>query len=78
MPRTQPNSQLDEDTRERIIGMHLAHIKPPKIALLLAIPLSTVYSLLRRFKNRGHAKVLPRSGRPHKLTQRNKKLLFLT
>jgi transposase len=76
MPRTQQNLQLDEDMRERIIGMHLAHTKPPEIALLLAIPLSTVYSLLRRFKNRGHAKVLPRSGRPHKLTQRNKKTII--
>ena len=72
MTRMEPNSQIDDATRERIIGMQLVDIKTPKIASLLDIPLPTVYSIIRRYKKRGHANALPRSGRPYKLTERNK------
>ena len=77
MTRMEPNSQIDDATREQIIGMQLADIKTPKIASLLDIPLPTVYSIIRLYKKRGHANALPRSGRPHKLTERNKKTIIL-
>ncbi|CAI9547477.1 unnamed protein product, partial [Staurois parvus] len=53
-----------------VIGCHLFNKSIREISLLLNIPQSTVGGIRKKWKQLGTAATQPRSGRPHKMTER--------
>lgn len=60
--------QLAKQVREKILAFHKGGQGYKKIAKQLCIPVSTVKAFIQRYKRHGHAGVLPRSGRPSKMS----------
>ena len=56
--------------REMIIGLHKGKHNATDIQKILRIPRTTCISIINKFENDGLTEPLPRSGRPHLLTER--------
>ncbi|CAI9543869.1 unnamed protein product, partial [Staurois parvus] len=64
------SQELSEFKRGTVIGCHLSNKSSREISLLLNIPRSTVRSIITKWKQLGTTATFPRSGRPHKMTER--------
>jgi transposase len=60
------------DIKGQIVGMSNSGKSARQIGRELGIPDTTVSYIIRRFKETGSNENLPRSGRPHILTERDK------
>ena len=58
-----------------IIGCHLSNKSVHQISVLLDLPRSTVSAVIVKWKRRGATTAQPRSGRPHKLTEWDRRVL---
>jgi transposase len=68
--------ELSIDLREKIVQLHRDDgLGYKAIAGKLEIPVSTVESIVQKFKNTGSIKDRPRSGRPRKLSEKSVKYL---
>lgn len=72
MPR---GPELTDFQRGMVVGCHLSHQSVRSIVTLLNIPKSTVHDVIKRWnlEHANHPK--PRPGRPHKLTERDRRSL---
>ncbi|CAI9586561.1 unnamed protein product [Staurois parvus] len=65
------SQELSELKRGTVIGCYLCNFKSIcEISLLLNIPRSTVSGFVTKWKQLGTTATQPRSGRPHKMTER--------
>ncbi|CAI9533164.1 unnamed protein product, partial [Staurois parvus] len=64
------SQELSEFKRGTVIGCHLCNKSIRDISLLLNIPRSTVSGIIIKWKQLGTTATQPRSGRPHKMTER--------
>ena len=58
-----------------VIGCHLSNKSVCKISALLELPQSTVSAVIVKWKHLVARTAQPRSGRPHKLTERDRRVL---
>ncbi|KAJ8259468.1 hypothetical protein GJAV_G00169650 [Gymnothorax javanicus] len=72
MGRTQELSDFERGT---VIGCHLSNKSVRQISALLELPRSTVSSVIVKWKHLGATTVQPRSGRPHKLSEKECEVL---
>jgi len=68
--------QLSLSEKNAIAALHKAGLKGPAIARETGHPLSTIYGVLKRFRQRGTVESEERSGRPSLLTPRNTRKLY--
>ena len=71
--RHKPNTELLPTTRAQIVALKNAGHTGKAIAAQLRLSPFTVYSTIRRWKQTGSYSARPRSGRPEKLTARDKR-----
>ncbi|CAI9568035.1 unnamed protein product [Staurois parvus] len=64
------SQELSEFKRGTVIGCHLCNMSIREISLLPNIPRSTVSGIIPKWKQLGTTATQPRSGRPHKITER--------
>ncbi|KAG9278344.1 hypothetical protein AMEX_G6194 [Astyanax mexicanus] len=67
--------ELSDFQRGVIIGCHLSKLSVREISAMLEMPRSTVSSVIVKWKRLGITTALPRSGRPHKLSNKDIKVL---
>ena len=67
--------ELSDFQRGTIIGCHLSNKSVHQISALLELPRSTVSAVIVKWKRLGATTAQPRSGRPHKLTERDRRVL---
>uniref|UniRef100_UPI00358F9E42 uncharacterized protein isoform X2 n=1 Tax=Myxine glutinosa TaxID=7769 RepID=UPI00358F9E42 len=67
--------ELSDFQRGTVIGCHLSNKSVRKISALLELPRSTVGAVIVKWKRHGATTAQPRSGRPHKLTERDRRVL---
>ena len=72
MGRTEELSDFQSDT---VKGCHLSNMSVRQISALLELPRSTVSADIVKWKRLGATTAQPRSGRPHKLTERDCRVL---
>ena len=58
-----------------IIGCHLSNKSVHQISAMLKLPWSTVSAVIVKWKHVRATTAQPRSGRPHKLTERHRRVL---
>ncbi|XP_076314973.1 uncharacterized protein LOC143227405 [Tachypleus tridentatus] len=58
-----------------VIGCHLSNKSLRQISALIELPQSTVSDTIVKWKCLGATTVQPRRGRPHKLTERDRRML---
>uniref|UniRef100_A0A3Q3JJG9 Uncharacterized protein n=1 Tax=Monopterus albus TaxID=43700 RepID=A0A3Q3JJG9_MONAL len=68
------SQELSELQRGTVIGCHLCN-SSREISSLLNIPQSTVSGIITKWKRLGMIATQPRSGRPHKITERGQQML---
>lgn len=66
---------LTTEEKARIVGMHQAGVKGAQIGRELGLAKQTVHDVLKRFKKRGTVESPKPTGRPPKLTERDKRSL---
>lgn len=59
--------QLPKDLREKVVQLHKSGSGYKKIAKQLIMPVSTVQTIIKKWKARGTTDIKPRSGRPSKI-----------
>ena len=64
------SKELSVDLRDRIVSRHRSGEGYRKISAALKVPMSTVASIIRKWKKFGTTRTLPRAGRPAKLSNR--------
>ena len=64
------SKELSEDLRQKIIYCHKAGEGFRKISKHLSIPISTIVSIIKKYKTHGTVTTLPRSGRKKVLSPR--------
>ena len=69
---TEELSDFESDT---VIGCYLSNKSVRQISALLEMPQSTVSAVIVKWKRLGATATQPRSGRPHKLTDRDLRVL---
>ena len=69
-------SEYDSPFKNRVIGYIKAGKKIREAACLFGVPKSSVGRWWMKYRKNGSTHNLPRSGRPHKLTPRGKRLLI--
>lgn len=69
------SKELSVDLRDRIISRHKSGEGYRKISAALKVPMSTVASIIRKWKKFGTTITLPRAGRPSKLSDRGRRAL---
>ena len=67
--------KLSVDLRDRIVSRHKAGEGYRKISAALKVPMSTVASIICKWKKFGTTRTLPRAGRPSKLSDRGRRAL---
>lgn len=67
---------LSKDLRDKVVKRHKLGEGYKKISKALAIPLSTIQSIIKTWKAYGTTNTLPRSGRPSKLDDRARRKLI--
>ncbi|KAK6299391.1 hypothetical protein J4Q44_G00309010 [Coregonus suidteri] len=67
--------ELSDFQRGTVIGCHLSNKSVRKISALLKLPRSTVSAVIVKWKRLGATTAQPRSGRPHKVTERDRRVL---
>ena len=72
MGRTEELSDFQHGT---VIGCHLSKKAVRQISALLELLWSTVSAVIVKWKHPGATSAQPRSGRPHKLTERDRRVL---
>ena len=63
------------DSVGTVIGCHLSKKSVHQISVLLELPRSTVSAVIVKWKRLGATTAQPRGGRPHKLTERDHRVL---
>ncbi|KAL7842614.1 hypothetical protein SRHO_G00243030 [Serrasalmus rhombeus] len=63
--------ELSDFQRGTVIGCHLSKKSVREISAMLDLPRSTVSAVIVKWKRLGATTALPRSGRPHKLSERD-------
>ncbi|KAG2463250.1 TCB1 transposase, partial [Polypterus senegalus] len=69
------SKELSVDLRDRIVSRHKSGEGYIKISAALKVPMSTVASIIRKWKKFETTRTLPRAGRPSKLSDRGKRAL---
>ena len=69
-----PKAELTPAARAALLAKHEASILRAELAHEFNVHLSCVYKTIKRWSNYKTLKSLPRSGRPKKLTQREKRV----
>ena len=77
-PTPEQRSCLTVSEKSCIHGMKQAGLSPAQIARETGKSPSTIYSVLQRIKQSGSVELAPRSGRPPKLSERDKRSLGRT
>ena len=67
--------ELSDFQRGTVIGCHLSNKSDRQISVLLELPRSTVSAVIVKWKRLGATTAQPQSGRPHKLTERDRRVL---
>ncbi|KAI4895915.1 hypothetical protein NFI96_019220 [Prochilodus magdalenae] len=67
--------ELSDFQRGTVIGCHLSKKSVREISAMLDLPRSTVSNVIVKWKRLGATTALPRSGRPHKLSDRDLRVL---
>ncbi|XP_064876722.1 protein RCC2 homolog [Oncorhynchus nerka] len=67
--------ELSDFQRGTVIGCHLSNKSVRQISALLELPRSTVSAVIVKWKRLGATTAQPRSGRPHKLTELDRRVL---
>ena len=67
--------ELSDFKHGTVIGCHLSNKSVHQISALLELPRSTVNAVIVKWKRRGATTAHPQSGRPHKLTERDRRVL---
>lgn len=62
------SKQLSKDLREKVVQLHKSGSGYKKIAKQLIMPVSTVQTIIKKWKTRGTTDIKPRSGRPSKIS----------
>jgi transposase len=66
---------LSHFQRGTVIGYHLSNKSVRQISVLLELPQSTVTAVIVKWKHLGATTAQPWSGMPHKLTERDRRML---
>ncbi|MPV02323.1 IS630 family transposase [Escherichia coli] len=69
------SKELSVDLRDRIVSRHRSGEGYRKISAALKVPMSTVASIIRKWKKFGTTRTLPRVGRPARLSDRGRRAL---
>uniref|UniRef100_A0AAQ4NUB9 Transposase Tc1-like domain-containing protein n=1 Tax=Gasterosteus aculeatus aculeatus TaxID=481459 RepID=A0AAQ4NUB9_GASAC len=69
------SKELSVDLRDRIVSRHRSGEGYRKISAALKVPMSTVASIIRKWKKFGTTRTLPRVGHPAKLSDRGRRAL---
>ncbi|KAG2458101.1 TCB1 transposase, partial [Polypterus senegalus] len=69
------SKELSVDLRDRIVSKHKSGEGYRKISAALKVPMSTVASIIRKWKKFKTTRTLPRAGRPSKLSDRGRRAL---
>ncbi|KAG2470074.1 TCB1 transposase, partial [Polypterus senegalus] len=69
------SKELSVDLRDRIVSRHKSGEGYRKISAALKVPVSTVASIIRKWKKFETTRTLPRAGRPSKLSDRGRRAL---
>ncbi|CAI9562857.1 unnamed protein product, partial [Staurois parvus] len=72
------SQELSEFKCCTMIGYNLCNKSIHEISLLLNIPRSTVSSIITKWKKLGITGTQPQSSRPHKMTERDQRMLKCT
>ena len=67
--------ELSDIQHGTVIGCHFSNKSVRQISALLELPRSTVNAVIMKWKRLGATTALPRSGRPLKLTERDRRVL---
>ncbi|XP_029951021.1 aminoacyl tRNA synthase complex-interacting multifunctional protein 1-like [Salarias fasciatus] len=67
--------ELSDFQRGTVVGCHLSKKSTREISALLALPQSTVSSVIVKWKRERRTTTLPRCGRPQKLREEDRKIL---
>ncbi len=73
--RIMRSKELPEELRDRIVARHRSGQGYKKISAALKVPMSTVASIILKWKTFGMTRTLPRAGRPAKLSYRGRRAL---
>ncbi|KAG2458226.1 TCB1 transposase, partial [Polypterus senegalus] len=69
------SKELSVDLQDRIVSRHKSGIVYKKISASLQVPMSTVASIIHKWKKFETIRTLPRAGRPSKLSDRGRRAL---
>uniref|UniRef100_A0A8C4T3L7 Transposase Tc1-like domain-containing protein n=1 Tax=Erpetoichthys calabaricus TaxID=27687 RepID=A0A8C4T3L7_ERPCA len=69
------SKELSVDLRDRIVSRHKSGEDYRKISAALKVPMSTVASIIRKWKKLETTRTLPRAGRPSKLSDQGRRAL---
>uniref|UniRef100_A0AAY4D5G9 Transposase Tc1-like domain-containing protein n=1 Tax=Denticeps clupeoides TaxID=299321 RepID=A0AAY4D5G9_9TELE len=69
------SKELSVDLRDRIVSKHKSGEGYRKISAALDVPMSTVASIIRKWKKFKTTRTLPRAGRPPKLSDRGRRAI---
>ncbi|XP_051273026.1 uncharacterized protein LOC127373008 [Dicentrarchus labrax] len=69
------SKELSVDLQDRIVSRHRSREGYRKCSAALKVPMSTVASIIRKWKKFGPTRTLPRAGRPFKLSDRGRRAL---
>uniref|UniRef100_A0A3B3QQY6 Transposase Tc1-like domain-containing protein n=1 Tax=Paramormyrops kingsleyae TaxID=1676925 RepID=A0A3B3QQY6_9TELE len=69
------SKELPVDLQDRIVSRHKSGEGYRKISAALEVPMSTVASIIRKWKKFETTRTLPRAGRPFKLSDRGRRAL---
>ncbi|KAG2467943.1 TCB1 transposase, partial [Polypterus senegalus] len=70
------SKELSVDRRDRIVSRHKSGEVYKNISAALKVPMSTVASIIHKWKKFETTRTLPRAGRPSKLSDRGRRALF--
>lgn len=69
------SKELSVDLRDRVVLRHKSGEGYRKISAALRVPMSTVASIIRKWKKYGTTRTLPGAGRPYKLSDQGRRAL---
>ncbi len=73
--RIMRSKELPEELRDRIVARHRSGQGYKNISAALKVPKSTVASIILKWKTFGTTRILPRAGRPAKLSYQGRRAL---
>lgn len=69
------SEELSDFQRGTVVGCYMCKKSVREISALLSLPRSTVSAVILKWKRGGITTALPRSGRPHKLKEKDRQVL---